>query len=236
MMMSFMPNRGCKPSAGDLVGSGSAVAPAWHTLLLVAVIVAVAITGSALGPSSANAASGGGSRFVAYAALLTVQWASLVYVCRMGRQSSALATLVGRRWHEPRRAAGDLALAVFSFGSIVAIDWAWTRGSTAARSALIPSTAAELGAWIVVACSVGFCEEVVYRGYLQRQSSALVGSAWGGIAIQAILFGVAHADQGLAGMGRVMTYGVLLGVVAQTRRSLIPGIAAHVAIDVTAAL
>jgi Type II CAAX prenyl endopeptidase Rce1-like len=40
---------------------------------------------------------------------------------------------------------------------------------------LLPTTLAESIGWSVVAITAGICEEIVYRGYLQRQLSAFTG-------------------------------------------------------------
>lgn len=240
MAMSCMPSSECKRSAGDLVGDGAVLAPPWHTLALVTVIVAVAVTGTALGASqTTTAVSEGASRFLAYPALLAVQWGSLFYVCRAFRARSALGALLGRGWNDARRALGDAVLALALFASIVAIEWAWTRflpGGRPSTSPLLPTTGVELAAWLVVASSTGFCEEVVYRGYLQTQFAAFTRRTWAGVAVQAALFGIAHADQGADAMARVTVYAALLGWVAARRRSLMPCIVAHIGIDLAAAM
>jgi hypothetical protein len=84
---------------------------------------------------------------------------------------------------------------------------------------------------VLLAVSVGFCEEVVFRGYLQTQLTAFTGSRGLGIVLQAALFGIAHAEQGGASALRITGYGIILGGLAQLRRSLLPGIVSHVAID-----
>lgn len=51
--------------------------------------------------------------------------------------------------------------------------------------------------WIVMALSAGFCEELIFRGYLQRQISDLTDSAVAAVLLQALLFGLAHGYQGI---------------------------------------
>ncbi|HEX3597493.1 MAG TPA: CPBP family intramembrane glutamic endopeptidase, partial [Polyangiaceae bacterium] len=91
-------------------------------------------------------------------------------------------------------------------------------------------------AWVVVATSVGFCEEVVYRGYLQTELSAKTRSVTLGVILQAILFGLAHADQGPWSAIPLAIYGLAFGVMAYLRRSLVPGIICHVGVDLAAGL
>lgn len=218
------------------------LAPAWHTTLLVALIVAVAITGTLLARSGGHAAPRPApSRLLgAYLPLLVMQWGLLLYVCRVGRRHSALGALLGRGWDGIGRAAQDLALACVAWVAIEALALACARwlflGRNAAVSQLLPSTVAERLTWVAVAASVGFCEEVVYRGYLLRQLTALSRARTSGVLLQALLFGVAHAEQGPSAALRVAFFGLILGVLAQVRGSLWPGIICHVGIDLVTGL
>ena len=223
------------------------LASGWHTAALVGLILAVAITGTSLQASAAPGATevrlnaAPGSRILSqYLPLLLVNWGLVLYVSRLFRTHNALPALLGRRWHGARQAVVDLALALAVFAFVELFEALAARtlsaGRNAALSALLPSTGAERLTWLLVALSVGFCEEVVYRGYLQRQLGALTGRAGLGIAFSAILFGVAHAEQGVGSALRIAGYGLALGVLAHARRSLRPGIACHVAIDLVSAL
>lgn len=49
---------------------------------------------------------------------------------------------------------------------------------------------------IAVASSAGFCEEIVFRGYLQRQLYALSGSVAVAVVLQAAIFRIPHMYQG----------------------------------------
>jgi membrane protease YdiL (CAAX protease family) len=168
-----------------------------------------------------------------------VNWGLVLYVSRLFRAHNALPDLLGRRWLGVRQLGVDLALAFAVFTFVEAFEallaCALGAGRNAALAGLRPSTEAERLTWILVAVSVGFCEEVVYRGYLQRQLSALAGRPSFGIVLSALLFGVAHAEQGVGSAVRIAGYGLALGVLARARRSLLPGIVCHVAIDLASA-
>jgi uncharacterized protein len=84
----------------------------------------------------------------------------------------------------------------------------------------------------MVSSTAGFCEEVLYRGYLQRQFAAWTGSAPAAIAIQAIIFGASHGDQRTRLVVIITVLGALYGILAQCRRTLVPGIAAHAWSDI----
>ncbi|MDB4929551.1 MAG: Abortive infection protein [Myxococcaceae bacterium] len=219
------------------------VAPRWHTALLVALYLSVAVVGSQLpdGGAAASALPGGHGRVVArYLPLLLVQWGTLFYVARVGRPRSALRALLGAPWSTARRAAVDLALAAAGWVAIRATELAWAQatagGSAPSVAALLPRTAPELLAWAVVSASVGFCEEVVFRGYLLTQFEAFTGRAWVAVLLQAALFGLAHGEQGPSAMLRAAFYGVGFGALARWRRSLAPGIVCHVATDLASGL
>jgi membrane protease YdiL (CAAX protease family) len=216
-----------------------ALAPRWHTAVLVGLMLAVAISGTLLqrhGVSPGAMTAARGSRVLSqYLPILSVNWGLVLYVSRLFRYRNALRDLLGPHWRSWRRAAGDLALASAAGLVIVLLNALYARyfgaGRSAAASALLPSTGAERLIWVLVAVSVGFCEEVVFRGYLQTQLAAFTGSASVGIGLQAILFGIAHAEQGSAMALCIAGYGVIFGVLARLCGSLWPGIACHIAID-----
>jgi hypothetical protein len=66
-----------------------------------------------------------------------------------------------------------------------------------ALAQLAPANGREIAAWMLLCLLVGFIEEIVFRGYLQRQ---FIGWARGrvaaGVLASAIVFGSAHAYQG----------------------------------------
>jgi uncharacterized protein len=170
--------------------------------------------------------------------LLIVNWGLALYVCRMFRAHSALRALIGRRWRSWQRAAIDVLLALVACVLVQAIETLAARyvgtsaGRNVALAALRPRTGAERLTWAFLAVNVGVCEEIVYRGYLQMQLGAMTGQASVGIALQAILFAVAHAEQGIAAALRIAVYGIVFGCLAHFRRSLLPSMVSHVAIDV----
>lgn len=228
------------------VGESPALAPLGHTAALVAVIVSVAIAGTLLqhaaAPEASSVAPGGsvGVRvWTQYLPLLSVNGLLVLYVARLFRPRNALPELLGRGWQRPADALLDLLSACLVFTMIVAIE-ALARplfaGRNAAVSGLLPSTEAERLTWLFVASMVGFCEEVVYRGYLQTQLGALTRSPALGVLLQALLFGLAHLEQGAGSAIRIGMYGLILGLLALRRASLLPGIVCHVGIDLASGL
>jgi membrane protease YdiL (CAAX protease family) len=223
------------------------LAPRWHTAVLVALLLAVALTGTLLqhygAPNAAVRAPAppAGARFFSqYLPILVVNFGLVLYTCRVFRERNALPALLGERWHNVQRAGVDLALALLGLVVIVGSELISTQlfavGRNAAISSLLPSTGAERLTWVLVAVSVGFCEEVVYRGYLQTQLAAFTGRASWGVLLQAVLFGIAHFEQGAGAALRIGIYGLLFGIMARSRRSLLPSMACHISVDLLSGL
>ena len=221
-----------------------ALAPVWHTALLIALIVAVAVAGTWMshrGTAVARPPAEGWSRItMVYLPMIVVEWGLVFYVCRVARSRNALPGLIGRRWTTPRRVLVDLAVAAAAFVLIEATEvlcarYFGMRQSVAVRL-ILPAAGTERLAWALVAVSAGFCEEVVYRGYLQRQLAALTRSGVTATVLQAVLFGMAHGEQGVAAATRMALYGFALGALATRRGTLLPGIICHTGIDLASGL
>jgi membrane protease YdiL (CAAX protease family) len=90
--------------------------------------------------------------------------------------------------------------------------------------------------WIGVSLTAGFCEEVVFRGYLQKQLQAMTGSAAIAVLGQALFFGVAHGYQGVKNVIVIAVLGLLYGLLALGRRNLRPGMIAHAWSDISGGL
>lgn len=102
---------------------------------------------------------------------------------------------------------------------------------------LAPRSGKEIAAWIGLCIIAGIAEEVVFRGYLHRQFTAWArGAVAVGVAVSALLFGMAHGYQGMRNMVMLTVFGALFSLLALFRRSLRPGIFAHIWQDVFAGL
>ena len=200
------------------------VAPFWHTAALVVLVVAVALVGTLAKTNEAPA-----SRISAvYVPAIFVQLGLVYYVTRAFRPRSVLRELVGRA------RVGDLAVAIALAAFVIASELVFAQPSTRAL-AILPRTVPERVMWIAVAASVGFAEELVYRGYFITQLRVFTGSVVVAVVLQAILFANAHANQGAFAMFRFGIYAAVFGAVAVWRRSLVPTILCHVGIDMIGA-
>jgi membrane protease YdiL (CAAX protease family) len=105
------------------------------------------------------------------------------------------------------------------------------EGTNAAQG-LLPRGILESLVWIPVALSAEFCEEVAFRGYLQKQFRAITGSAGWAVLFQAIVFGIGHLYEGVGPVAKITLFGVLFGLLAVWRRSLRPGMIVHAWSDI----
>jgi len=166
-----------------------------------------------------------------YISVMAFEWIMVAFVWwGVSRQGIGMSDLVGGRWMRLREVFRDLGIALgFLFiGNITLQGLAYVlRAQNPVLRNLLPRTHAEVILWIVLSLTAGICEEILFRGYLQRQFSALTHSVTGGILLQGLAFGGGHGYQGWKLMVAISVYGIIFGVLAQWRRSLRPGMMAH---------
>jgi len=95
----------------------------------------------------------------------------------------------------------------------------------------LPHGVLEKLCWVAFSVGTNFCEEVLYRGYLMRQFSALTGSPTLALLLQAAVFAMGHATLGLALMISVSLLALWLGVLALWQKSLVPAMLIHAGIS-----
>jgi membrane protease YdiL (CAAX protease family) len=109
-------------------------------------------------------------------------------------------------------------------------DNAKFRRQLGSTSLVLPHEAAELPAWCVMAMSAGFCEELLFRGFLIWLLQPVLG-LWPAAIVSLALFAAAHAYQGVAGMVRTALLGAGLTLIVFLTHSLWPAIALHAVLD-----
>jgi len=140
------------------------------------------------------------------------------------------------RWNSWRAFGIDLAL-------MVPFWFVWTYSALAVHRLLGPSEAKtvdillprslpEVLAWIALSITAGITEEFVFRGYVQRQLHGISRSIVVAIIGQGVLFGLGHAYQGWKNVAVICVLGVLYGIFAWWRRSLVPNVVVHAWTDV----
>ncbi len=214
---------------------GGPVAAWWHTAIILVVLAAVTVMAIRThGTSTAGQERHGG--ILLYVSVIFFEWALFCVTYAGTRKRIALRRLIGVRWTgRSALVRGVLMTIIFWFaweGTGRAMHWLLGPSDIRNVTSMLPRTALEIFVWILASISAGFCEEFVYRGYLQRQFAALTRSWAAGLVLQAIVFGVSHGYQGWKQVVIIAVLGALFGLLAQWRRSLVPGMAAHAWADV----
>ena len=212
------------------------VAPWWHTALVLLPIAAASLaSGYQHGYPDAHL-PGLNPRLSSYLTVLVVEWLPVLLVWRaLKRRGLTLAALIGGRWPNVRAFLRDLGLgvAMLAVAAIVIDPLGALLGAKALQGTLKhvgPQTPIELAVFLVMALSAGFCEELIFRGYLMRQFSAWTGSRTAGLLLQGIVFGLGHAYYRWV-MVAIMVLAWMLGFLARWRRSLLPGMLFHAVED-----
>ena len=209
-----------------------AIAPWWHTILLIAPLLAFSLLGS-LKPAHHALSQ---HHIPQYLATLVWEWllaALVLWGIRM--RKTPLCQLLGIRRPTLRDWRDDLAIAAaFWIASVIILaaigilfKLAHLSTPQKALTQLAPQNGLELLLWVILSISAGICEELTFRGYLLQQFSRASRNLWIGVLASSLLFGVAHGYEGASGMIAISVYGALFCILAIKRGSLRPGMMAH---------
>ena len=228
-----------QPQASAPVVSHNPVAPAWHTIVLIVVLIVFSFMGARSGhPIATNHGP-----IPQYVLQMVWEWLVFAYVVFGLRLSGlSLRELIGGRWNSVEDVLLDVAVAfgfwIAALISLSAIGYAMhLTGTTDVGSKiedirkqigfLAPRTRLDLAVFIVLSVTAGFVEEIVFRGYFQRQFSALTRNVWIGAIVSALLFGSAHGYEGAKRMLLIAIFGMMFSTLTILRKSLRPGMMAH---------
>ena len=101
---------------------------------------------------------------------------------------------------------------------------------------LLPRTGREKLLFLGLSVTAGFCEELVFRGFLLHALEAATGSVVLAVALSSGVFGLLHAYQRPAGAARAAALGAVLAAPVVATGSIVPAVLAHAALDVIAGL
>jgi membrane protease YdiL (CAAX protease family) len=216
-------------------------------LLIVAGMVAVGIYVQHASAGVGGTAPGQPARhspIPLYLNMIVLEWA-LLFFCWRGVRSYGgnLATLSGGRWTSWKSLAVDLAIALPFWGiwegAAYGVHWLLDprllgSGSVKAVDSLLPQSLLEILIWIATSITAGVCEEMAFRGFLQRQLHALSGNIAVAVLVQGAVFGLGHAYQGWKNVIVISVLGVLFGALAAWRGNVRANIVVHAWADIWA--
>jgi len=214
-------------------------------LLIGAGVVALGFLAQHASTGGAGAARGQfashSSAIPTYLSLIAMDWA-LLYYCWAGvhRFGGGLATLSGGRWTSWKSVAIDIGIALpfwllwegAAYGVHRLLSAAPGAGSAKTVDSLLPQSLPEILIWIAVSITAGICEELAFRGFLQRQFHALTGNIVAAVVAQGVVFGLFHAYQGWINVVVISVLGILFGVLAAWRGNLRANIVVHAWADI----
>ena len=207
------------------------LAPWWHTLLVLVPLAAGSID-SAYEHGLPNAHLPGiGFRLSSYFTVLVQEWFVVLLIwLALRRRGISVGAFVSGRWQTLGAFFRDFGLAigfmVVAIPLVGALAYLLGGSDDSTLANITPKTGFELLVWLSLAATGGFCEELVFRGYLTRQFGSWTGSRRIAVVLQGVAFGLAHGYYHRI-LVVVMIQGWLLGLLAHWRKSLRPGMLAH---------
>ena len=221
-------------------GRPALIAPWWHTLLITALILGNSLLGST---KLEHTGGGHGSRVLLYGGTFLTEFI-LIVIIWFGIRSRGvrMRDLIGGRWETVEAFLLDVGIALgfwivalgLLFGLRIALGTVDIHNMQKSidetkriLGPLAPHSNLEAGLFVLLSVSAGLFEEIIFRGYLQRQFGALLRNAVVGIVASAVIFGLAHGYQGPRMMIVIGVFGAFFGILAHFRKSLRPGMMAH---------
>ena len=209
------------------------IAPWWHTaLVLLPLFIGSAVSAYQHTLEHVNL-PGMSFRLSAYFSVMVEEWFVVLLIwLALRRRGLSISDLVSGRWWNPVVFLKDLGLAIAFIVAVEALTTVLARflASSSSDVDFVPQSRFEAIVWVFLALTAGFCEELIFRGYLTHQFTAWTNSKALAIAIQGTLFGLVHGNQ-FSNVLWIMVFGWLIGIFASWRKSLRPAMLAHVLDD-----
>ncbi|WP_176059541.1 CPBP family intramembrane glutamic endopeptidase [Paraburkholderia sp. BCC1876] len=233
----------------DLAASNQAGAPRAllasprHTLHFMAVCLVLTVVSAINGMHNSTADSPATPKQLNlfYAFVIGMEWMWVRFVYKgMREYQRSIVEFFGRHRLTLKEFGKDIVYATLAFG----VDYFCNAGlvgllqhGAQPANPVLPALPVGLLAvtlWVCLSLSAGVCEEIVFRGYLQRQLTVITGRVGIAILAQAILFGIGHGYEGIVSVLSIVLNGLVLGALAAWRGNIRAGILMHVAWDVLA--
>jgi len=161
-------------------------------------------------------------------------WAMAGVTAVVARTSGIAPSQLGLRGAGPL-VLGGAAAATFAVGLVFVLiaDRLGLEDPPLVRH-LLPHTRSEHLGFAALSLTAGFCEELVFRGFLIHTLERASGMLWLALLLSSGLFGVLHAYQRPAGAARAAALGMLLAAPLVLTANLWPSIVAHASLDLAA--
>src|SRR5271156_4635875 len=181
------------------------IAAPWHTLSILLIFAyfgfRATLPSSSIAPGTVQPTATHSAVLLKYALLILSEW-GMAYWAWAGVhwKGGHLRDLTGGRWTNWRSVETDVAIAIPFWGVWELTAWlvhlAVERELAASAAYQPPAGFPEVTLWIPLSISAGTGEEIVFRGYLQKQFQAATGSVAAAVILQSLFFGLAHTYQG----------------------------------------
>jgi membrane protease YdiL (CAAX protease family) len=218
--------------------------PYWHTALLLLVLGVMSVGNARTG----HGLHSGNSHIRIYLATIIYEWLFTAYVWwGVRRSGGTLRELIGGRWQRVEDFLLDIAIASAAWIgtllllAVVALGLGMQHVSNVDEARkqigfLAPQSGLEVFLWVCLSATAGFCEEVLFRGYFQKQFTRLLHNRWAALVVVSILFGLGHGYEGAQRMVLIALLGLSFGVLSMLRKSLRPAMIAHTLQDTISGL
>ena len=203
-----------------------------HTVIMIVILISFSISGLISNTSSDNTISSI-FKITLYLGTAIGEWALLYYMwigIRKAKKISLKELISGKDNFNFRFNDILKGFAFWIMASVILYLVKYLLGLPIISNTnynLLPQNYLEYTLFFVLSVSAGFCEEIIYRGYFQRQFSSIFKNKWIAIFLQGILFGFSHGYQGIKYMILISVFGILFGLLAVYVKNLKPGMIAH---------
>lgn len=217
----------------------------WHFASVIVLLIAFGIATLVNHLSSHNGALEfqPGQRLPAYLRMALLEWMMFAYLVfgirRHGRTASKVIDACPgstRRWFSSIAFGIGAAVLWMVLGAIVMAALRPTIDDLRSIQSFLPRGVTEKFGFTVLTLTAGFCEEFIYRGYLQRQFQAWTGSLAIAIGLQAGLFALLHATLPWKFVLSVTAMALFLGALVGWRKTLVPAMLVHTIVNLLGGL
>src|SRR5215475_11931827 len=200
--------------------SNTLIASPWHLLIVLAAQTVISYRGTIHAAQMSSLANP--DHIGIYLKTMAFEWLMLGLVLTgVILHGSSLSVVLGERWSNARQFFRDLGIGVMFLIISVVVTSMLAGGADGREAArfILPRGPREFVFWVALSVTAGICEEALFRGYLQRQFTAITRNAPLGIVISATAFGAAHSYQGPRQAVQIALLGAMAGALAYWRKS-----------------